>query len=292
MNRGVEPHDAQARGVLAAPAAPGGRRSTTTRGTSPRSSGSGTAGTGARAGASSTGGAPSHPTPSSGRSRSTRRCRPSSPRWSGPKVYEQFVALVEERERLRTKGVALPHPAVRSRRTDADRPRAAATRWSDPGDLVVQGVVVRVRRRSAWSRGCGRTCPLRPGTTTRGRHRAQPRTRRTVPWTRSKTASGCALPRSADGVPFSRELLVTPGPHLRVPPPAARPYGPARPLRHCSGFGRGIGPDPGAGSGPLWVRPRGGDVGHAIRPGRAGPRHRRSDGNGRRSLTGTGEPLR
>jgi len=33
----------------------------------------------------------------------------------GSKVYKRFVALVEEREGLRTKGVALPHPAVRSR---------------------------------------------------------------------------------------------------------------------------------------------------------------------------------
>jgi hypothetical protein len=33
----------------------------------------------------------------------------------GAKVYEQFVALVQERERDRQKGVALPHPAVRHR---------------------------------------------------------------------------------------------------------------------------------------------------------------------------------
>ena len=33
----------------------------------------------------------------------------------GSKVYDRFVALVREREVLRTKGVALPHPAVRSR---------------------------------------------------------------------------------------------------------------------------------------------------------------------------------
>jgi len=33
----------------------------------------------------------------------------------GPKVYERFVALVQERERLRSQGVALPHPAVRNR---------------------------------------------------------------------------------------------------------------------------------------------------------------------------------
>jgi len=37
----------------------------------------------------------------------------------GAKVYEQFVALVKERVNRRTQGVALPHPAVRARRTDA-----------------------------------------------------------------------------------------------------------------------------------------------------------------------------
>jgi hypothetical protein len=38
----------------------------------------------------------------------------------GPKVYDRFVALVREREVLRTKGVALPHPAVRSRHNGAE----------------------------------------------------------------------------------------------------------------------------------------------------------------------------
>ena len=33
----------------------------------------------------------------------------------GAKVYEQFVALVKDRERRRVGGVALPHPAVRGR---------------------------------------------------------------------------------------------------------------------------------------------------------------------------------
>jgi hypothetical protein len=33
----------------------------------------------------------------------------------GAKIYERFVALVREKERLRTKGVPLPHPAVRGR---------------------------------------------------------------------------------------------------------------------------------------------------------------------------------
>jgi hypothetical protein len=33
----------------------------------------------------------------------------------GAKIYDRFVALVREKERLRTKGVPLPHPAVRGR---------------------------------------------------------------------------------------------------------------------------------------------------------------------------------
>ncbi len=37
----------------------------------------------------------------------------------GKKVYDRFVALLRERDALRTKGVALPHPAVRSRSTAA-----------------------------------------------------------------------------------------------------------------------------------------------------------------------------
>jgi hypothetical protein len=33
----------------------------------------------------------------------------------GAKIYDRFVALVRERERMRSKGVPLPHPAVRTR---------------------------------------------------------------------------------------------------------------------------------------------------------------------------------
>ncbi len=35
----------------------------------------------------------------------------------GAKIYDRFVALVREKERLRTKGVPLPHPAVRGRKS-------------------------------------------------------------------------------------------------------------------------------------------------------------------------------
>jgi hypothetical protein len=38
----------------------------------------------------------------------------------GRKVYDRFVALLHEREQRRAKGVALPHPAVRSRSATAD----------------------------------------------------------------------------------------------------------------------------------------------------------------------------
>jgi hypothetical protein len=40
----------------------------------------------------------------------------------GSKIYDRFVALVRERERLRSTGVPLPHPAVRKR-----SPRKAGT---------------------------------------------------------------------------------------------------------------------------------------------------------------------
>jgi hypothetical protein len=40
----------------------------------------------------------------------------------GSKAYDQFVELVQERQRLRTKGVALPHPAVRSGNSGAAAP--------------------------------------------------------------------------------------------------------------------------------------------------------------------------
>jgi hypothetical protein len=46
----------------------------------------------------------------------------------GAKIYDRFVALVREKERLRTKGVPLPHPAVRGRN---GRNGAAASVASD-----------------------------------------------------------------------------------------------------------------------------------------------------------------
>jgi len=45
----------------------------------------------------------------------------------GPKVYERFVSLVQERERMRSQGVALPHPAVRNRRGDSADAAAAGS---------------------------------------------------------------------------------------------------------------------------------------------------------------------
>ncbi len=43
--------------------------------------------------------------------------QPELTKMVGRKVYDRFVALLRERDRLRTKGVALPHPAVRTRST-------------------------------------------------------------------------------------------------------------------------------------------------------------------------------
>ncbi len=57
----------------------------------------------------------------------------------GPKVYDRFVALVREREVLRTKGVALPHPAVRSRQNGSDAAGPGATRAVAAAAAVVGG---------------------------------------------------------------------------------------------------------------------------------------------------------
>ena len=60
----------------------------------------------------------------------------------GPKVYKQFVSLLGERDRLRHKGVPLPHPPVRRRggRQCGDRGVDGGRR----GRLVVQRVVLGV----------------------------------------------------------------------------------------------------------------------------------------------------
>src|SRR5580658_2722285 len=44
-----------------------------------------------------------------------REMQPELTKMVGSKAYDHFVELVEERDRLRTKGVAVPHPAVRTR---------------------------------------------------------------------------------------------------------------------------------------------------------------------------------
>jgi hypothetical protein len=44
----------------------------------------------------------------------------------GAKIYDRFVALVREKERLRVKGVPLPHPAVRGRTRRNETGAAAA----------------------------------------------------------------------------------------------------------------------------------------------------------------------
>ena len=53
----------------------------------------------------------------------------------GAKVYEQFVALVKERERQRAGGVALPHPAVRSRAAGAAAGSGAEVGTAAPGSV-------------------------------------------------------------------------------------------------------------------------------------------------------------
>jgi hypothetical protein len=58
------------------------------------------------------------------------------------------------------------------------------------------------------------------------------------------TVLDCALPRSVGGVPFSRELLVKPGPQ-RKRPRANTPPEALRPLLHCSGWPTGARPFPG-----------------------------------------------
>jgi hypothetical protein len=58
----------------------------------------------------------------------------------GSKIYGRFVALVHERDRLRTKGVALPHPAVRGRATrgsSVDEASATAVDMAAPAALGV-----------------------------------------------------------------------------------------------------------------------------------------------------------
>ena len=47
-----------------------------------------------------------------------KEMQPELTKMVGSKAYDHFVELVEERERLRAQGVALPHPALRTRGTD------------------------------------------------------------------------------------------------------------------------------------------------------------------------------
>ena len=159
----------------------------------------------------------------------------------GAKVYDRFVAFVRSGTACGPRACRSPtRPCAAQRRNGRcqrlRRREVAGACVGRRASSRTQSVGARVGLQSfsgsssaydgaAWSPGCGRTCPLRPGTRRRGRHRAQPRTRRTAPWTPSLTASSSAPLRSADGVPFSRELLVTPGPHIGVPPPAAGPHG-------------------------------------------------------------------
>ena len=192
----------------------------------------------------------------------------------GSKVYKQMVAALRERDRLRGRRCPSPIPPCGSadgrgqpRRPDQGsaetfRSRdddAPAPGWLklDPGSTKsrlgqepigrqsLSGSSSACEWTSGWSPGCGRTGLLRPCTTKRGRRLARPRTQRTALRTLSMIVSDFALPRSADGVPFSRELLVKPGPQQSVPRPTARPLRRIRPLTHCSGLAAAWRPFPG-----------------------------------------------
>ena len=78
-------------------------------------SANGTGATGAAA-ANSTGGAPRRPRPSSGARPVYEEMEAELTTMIGPKVYERFVALMQERDgEPGGQRVALPHPAVRRR---------------------------------------------------------------------------------------------------------------------------------------------------------------------------------
>jgi hypothetical protein len=57
----------------------------------------------------------------------------------GEKVYDRFVALVRERERLRKGAVALPHPAVRRREARARKQANGAARDTVESEVVAGG---------------------------------------------------------------------------------------------------------------------------------------------------------
>ena len=174
-----------------------------------------------------------------------RRRGPELTKMVGTKAYDHFVELVEEPigcgrrvwpSRTRQCGAA-PARARPLSRSAAHRSARRSQSFSGSSSATAL-VGIDPRMRSYLSSSARHQ--------DRGHRRAQPHIRHTGPSTPSTTTSDSALPRSADGVPFSRELLVTPGPHLGVPPTAG-PHGPCRPPVHCSGCGRHTYPVPGQG---------------------------------------------
>ena len=158
----------------------------------------------------------------------------------GPKIYDRFVALVARTGPPAQRGVRAPPPgrapayAGGTGRLTVGLAMEAPSRSPDRRRCVGSALEESIAtRRSSRSAGRRPPCDVR-------RHGAEdavvlvlfrhaprsvhvvglgPALGAPVRSTLSKTASSCALLRSADGVPFSRELLVTPGPHLGVPPP-------------------------------------------------------------------------
>ena len=188
---------------------------------SPRWCASGTAGTGARAVTSSTGGAPRTRRPSSATSRSTGRMRTELETMAGKKVYKRLAAYLDERTAPGADGHPAPppdRPPLTGRGPGPRRPAGAGAVL----DYSARGRPRRGRRPVGRCRGSRRSRPRWPGTTRRACPRAPRRTRGNAGWPWRPTASGCALLRSGDGVPSSRDQLLAP-PGVDCPLRTARP---------------------------------------------------------------------
>ena len=152
----------------------------------------------------------------------------------GSKVYDRFVALVRERERLRHQRCAAPPSGRAARRTQRDSARGRGRRRLTrdlagglaPAALVVQRVLFGLGRRGHGAEDA--VVLVLFGQAPRGVHVVGLSPALGAPsrgFGRRPLQAARSL-RSADGVPFSRELLVTPGPHLGVPPPRPDRTGP------------------------------------------------------------------
>ena len=128
--------------------------------------------------------------------------------------------------------------------------RPCAGPWcGDRGEpsLVVQRVVVGDGAGRHGTRGCGRTCPLRPGTTTRGRRRALPHTRHIARRLRRRSLQTARFLEAPMASLFHENSLSHPVRMSASRPLTAGPYGPCRPSDHCSGCGQRACPAAGQG---------------------------------------------